>query len=147
MAEMAGVVHPEFSDHIANLIEVAAKAAAAIMEGTQPVWSMPPLAEGWSGSPYDLEGIAAAFKREEIGNDYAEAMSGSTEGTVGATMALKMQSDYVALRERAFRVKYLSSARQVAMATARRMGHGNPSGVFGNVVQRYVQDTLRRGGG
>lgn len=137
-------VHAEFYAHVATLKGAAAAAGLAVTAGGQRAWAAPP-PSAWAGDPADVAGMTAAFDRTAIGQEFASVYSdATTPGTVGDVVALKLQSDYVAGRERAFRTRHASAVRSAAHAAARRRGHGHDAGVYVNGVLRYAQDLVRQ---
>jgi hypothetical protein len=130
---MVGRVHPAFEDQLTRLRALAAAAGA----GT-PGWWLPP-ASAWSGDVLDVPGMAAAFDRSAVGADYAEALT--TDGTAATAASLRVQNDYVAALERAFRARHRGPVRDAAHAAARHRGHGAARGVY-DAALAYAKDLL-----
>lgn len=94
----------------------------------------------------DVPGLKAPFEREDINTGYEGVYSNrAAPGTVGEAMAAKVQVDYLASAERAFRLRHCSVLRAELHASSRRAGHGRPDGVLADGVLRYVTDLLRSG--
>jgi hypothetical protein len=135
-------VDPTFNATVGGLADQAeAQAQAARGQGLRP-WNAPDNA----GSPLDVPGTTAAFDRAAIDAAYGRAIGdAASPGTVGDCVALKVQSDYVAMMERAYRARHCTPVRLLAMAAARRAGHGQDGGVFRGGVLRYAADALKAG--
>lgn len=114
---------------------------AATGQGAR-VWQLPPLG-GWTGDPSDLGGMVQAFDRSDANSVYESAVSNpASPGTVGDLLVSKTQIDYTAILERGFRARMASPVRCLVHASARRIGHGDPAGVFKSGVIGYVQDAI-----
>lgn len=110
-------------------------------DGSQRLWMIPsPLAET---SLFKPEDFGKGFDRSEANADYEEAIH--REGTMGEAAAARIQVDYAAVQERAFRSRHMTPIRAMVHAAARRAGHGNPAGVHEGVVVQHVADVLRSG--
>jgi hypothetical protein len=139
-----GQVHAVFTRRLGELTAHARANAAASRGAGVRVWDRP---EDWSGDPDDVPGLAAAYDRSEIDQNYAQLIAdGSAPGTTGDAVAVKTQADYVALQERAIRRRYASSVRCIAHAMSRMKGHGSEKGIFSDGVARYVHDCIKAGG-
>jgi hypothetical protein len=100
--------------------------------------------DAWSGDPLDIDAIGQAFDRSEAGAFYTEVLTGP-EGSAGDTASCKIQSDYLALQERAFRLRHMTPIRCRLAAASRLSGQGDRNlGAFGN-VGGYSQDLLVAG--
>ncbi len=87
-----------------------------------------------------------AFDREAINQNFAELFAASDNaGTIGDATSLKLQGDYVAVVERAYRARVATPLRCMAHAAARRAGHGHAAGVFTGGVLQYAQDAIKAG--
>jgi hypothetical protein len=138
MAHSSGKLHDVFVQNV----ETLANDAAIVGAGFARVWQIPEAITDTT----DVTTITAGFDRTEIDTNYAEVHANPSDpGTVGDVVALKVQSDFVAIDERAFRAAHASPVRCLAHAAARRRGHGNNRGVFLGGVMRYVQDALTAG--
>ena len=99
----------------------------------------------WSGDLNDLEGMSAAFSREEHTEDVTNAISDpANSGVVGDLMVSSLQGDYLAAQERAFRSRHLSPVRRRLHAAARRAGHGDDRGLFKRGVLGFIESILRQ---
>jgi len=97
----------------------------------------------WSGDLNDLEGMSAAFSREEHTEDVTNAISDpENPGVVGDLMVSSLQGDYLAAQERAFRSRHLSPVRRRLHAAARRAGHGDDRGLFKRGVLGFIESIL-----
>ena len=138
---------PRFLAQITRLQDVSASVANTTtnIEHAQRSWQNPDDNNGaWSGSPFDIPNIAKAFDRAALGEAYARVMQ-DPKGSVGDAMSVKLQSDYLAAQERAFRLRHLSSVRARVHAAARRRGHANDEfGIFAR-VRDYAVDLLVQG--
>lgn len=132
---------------LAQLLELAV-AAHASYQGTtlagQRRWYAPP-ASDWTGDPLDVAGASAAFDREGLNADYKGALVDG--GTVGDCMAAKLQIDYVAVGERAYRTRHATRIRSAAHAAGRRRAQGSAGGVFVSGVLPYVQGVIAAASG
>jgi hypothetical protein len=111
----------------------------ANLEQDQRMWMVPEL----NGASWDIPGWAAAYSRKGIGDVYTQVLS-YPSGSAGDAMAMKMQSDYVATQERAYRLRQLSPVRACMHAAARRLGHGQDNGIFGR-IDSTIQDVIAAG--
>ena len=135
-----GTLDSNFLANMLAAIAAAANAAGAATNSLLREWFLGDT-RIWSGDPLDIDAIANAFARATSGDSYAAAMTSST-GAVGDAMAAKMQSDYLAAMERAFRMRHASPIRCVMHAASRRLGHGNAADGPIARVQTLAQDML-----
>ena len=99
--------------------DAKAMAAAATGSGQRP-WQTGPLRE-WGGDPLDIAGMAAKFDRGDVGQGYADCLSDpAAPGTTADAAAIKLQNDWVAVQERAFRTRHATSVRSELNAAGRR---------------------------
>jgi hypothetical protein len=141
---MAGIgrIHDVFHTTLDDLqTQAAAQASASHGKGTRP-WQVPMAVT----DVLDITGITQGFNRD-IANANYEAIIASTKagGTTGDVIAVKVQVDYVGVMERGFRARHCTAVRGFALALGRRNGHGQPKGIFGGGVGKYVQDALKAG--
>jgi hypothetical protein len=129
-------LNEEFIDQLFAAAGVSSAADDATMLNGQRQWMLPP-SNGWNGDPQDIVGMNLAFKRDNLNAQY-QSVLGTPEhkGTVGEAMVVKLQIDYVAALERAFRTRHCSSIRAKIHAAGRRRGQGDTSkGLWaGNVL-------------
>jgi len=137
---------PAFQELLEAMRQQSADAATNLEGGdTARPWMMPPLRD-WDGNLLDIAGIAKAFARDEPNEDYKDSLN-TDAGTVGHAMGAKLQIDYMAMMERAFRTRHATVARCTTHAAGRRRAHGEPAGIHIGSVLQYAQDLLRSGGG
>lgn len=116
----------DFNDAVQSLIEYAGQMDMAASSGaTLTPWFLGPV-DKWSGDVATLADVNAAFPRDEVGADYADAYT--NEGSIGQAAAASIQSDYLAAMERSVRLRHLSPVRAAAHAAARMAGHGSSYG-------------------
>jgi hypothetical protein len=128
-----------FSDHLLYLTGIAAAANGGTRGQNQPLWYRPAL-HGWSGNPLDLQTMKYAFDRSSLNALYSDGLMQPANGaTVGDMMAAKVQIDYTAVLERAFRTRHATRIRCTAHATGRKKGHSNANGIFMGTLLSHVQ--------
>lgn len=129
-----------FSDHLLYLAGTANAFVKGVRLQGQSSWYRP-YPRGWSGNPLDIKGMQAAFDRSSLNALYkAGLLQPANAATVGDAMAAKLQIDYTATLERAYRTRHASRIRCVAHNSARKKGHGNAGGVFLGSVLSHVQN-------
>lgn len=122
-----GRVHSVCHDRLTELREQARRAHNAIQGKTQRQWQIPSTLTGSILNVPQLH--EPAFNRDEINANYAEATRDpGNPGTVGDVIGLKLQIDYIACEERAFRARHTTLCRAFCLANGRRYGQG-----WGNV--------------
>lgn len=142
MATSKGRIHDVFRDRLADLTTTCQAQAEAVRAGSDRPWYTP---EGIT-STLDVPGIQTAFERDEIGLNYGRVIGDAADpGTVGDAVSLTIQSDRVACLERAYRARHASVVRCLALAAARRGGHGKPSGPLLGGALQCAQDALNAG--
>lgn len=135
---------PAFVNAMSALLENARAAAAAATGDESPAWFLGDL-DAWSGDALQVAAVGAAFARDGVGSAYSAALANG--GTAGAAAGAKVQSDYLALAERAFRMRHASPVRCRLQAAGRRLAHADEeAGVIARVVA-CAQDFLNAGGG
>lgn len=135
-------VHPVFAGRIKELrTQAAEQYSAATGEGQRP-WQVP---EG-VGDLLDVPQLhQPAFDRTEANAEYAKLTRSVAEaGTVADIVALKLQIDYNAAEERAFRARHASLVRCLAHGHGRRYAYGQGR-VFTN-METAVTDLIAGGG-
>jgi len=141
MAERIAKVYPEFLAHIDAIVESSQAASDATCLEGQRRWDYPPTGLGWYGDPYDLANMNGAFDRTPFNTDYVAVIS--TPGQrVGEAIVIKLQLDYIAMMERAFRTRHASSIRCKLHASSRRGGHANLDGPFKGTMVAYLTGLL-----
>ncbi len=144
-ATSKGRIHDVFVKRLKDRTTHAQEQAAAARSGsTLRPWNVPDEV----GDPLQVAAVTAGFDRGEIDSNFEEIIAdGSNPGTVGDTISVKVQGDVVAVMERGFRARHCTPVRLMAMAAARRQGHGNERGVFNGGILKYAQDALKAGQG
>ena len=142
MAKTHATVDALFTKRILELTAQAKAAATAALTGQGAANAYP--AE--KISPFDIAGTTKIFDRKDIGAEYQAVVgSDASAGSAGDAMSLTIQSDYLAVMERAHRAQYASPIRLMGMAAARLHGHGHPGGVLAGGVLSHVQDLIVEG--
>jgi len=108
------------------------------------VWMYPEL-NGWTGDPQDIPGANQAFDRTMLNQIYDIALTSSGgRGKVGDCAATKIQVDYIATAERAFRTRHATRIRSMMHAAGRRCGHGEPNkGLYVDSVIPYITGIIK----
>jgi hypothetical protein len=95
----------------------------------------------------DVAGLhEPAWNRDEANRIYSQDVlsESSDRGTTGDLIALKKQIDFMAVEERAFRMRHASFIRCAAMAHGRLDGHGlQDKGIFSMLKNSIDNDLLR----
>jgi len=138
-----GKIHDVFSDRLDELV-LQANEQATVAGSTGRPWQVPTELET---SLFNIPVMhEPAFNRDEINTNFEDCTkSADNPGTIGDVSSLMTQCDYVAMEERAFRTRHMSSIRAMAHANARRTGHGQARGVFGG-VKKFAEDLIHAGG-
>jgi hypothetical protein len=138
-----------FNATIKDLTDQADTQATAMFNSDLRPWNRPKSAPNnyrWSGDPLDIADTVWPFDRTTINTKYEEGLaSTATAGKVADAIALKGQCDYIAMAERGYRARHCTPVRLLAMSIARRIGHGNPAGVFSGGMKGYITNTIRTG--
>jgi hypothetical protein len=129
---------PRFLALLDDLMEAETSAADAQKLTGQRIWYMP-TGTSYGGDPTDIPGINDAFDRSNINDNYPDVLRNHTEGEA---MVLKLQADYIAAMERAFRTRHASSVRLRLHAAARHSGHGDAAGPLGGSVKLWIERLL-----
>lgn len=136
-----GRVHDVFFSRVKDLAEFAGGAVLQAVTG-QRRWFTPGSIEDNS----DSEQVTAAFDRTPISENYQACLRPS-QGTAGDAVSLKIQGDYVACMERAYRMSVASPVRCIGHSLARRVGHSRPDGIFTGSVAGLAQSAVTAGQG
>jgi hypothetical protein len=143
-----GIVDSRFKDRIKELQDVAKKSADVFKTGTgfRP-WHVPKDLDGKDLMfvPHLHEG---AWNRDEINRVYSQQVLGGMgdgSGTVGDLMAMKWQADFMAMEERAFRLRHASMVRCASMAHGRMKGHGLSQGGVFDIIESSVKSFIDAG--
>ncbi len=134
---------PEFTNHIATMESTSLAAYKATLLIGQRQWMYPPVS-GWSGHPYDIVGLNTAFDRSHLNSVYVQIMMDQQgAGNIGESMAVKLQVDYIAALERAFRTRYCSSIRAKLHAASRKQGQSDSTaGLFSATVTGWILNII-----
>lgn len=142
-----GQVDSQFENRVSDL-EAAAKNMADHFRkfDSYRLWHMPKN----TGNPLDVPALhMPAWERNKINELYSETIlagTGAESGTCGDLIAMKWQADFMAVEERAFRVRHASYARCAALMHGRIKGHGtNKTGIF-SFLKDGVQTFIDLGG-
>jgi hypothetical protein len=138
-------IDPVFQNRLTELTDNANQQAQSALTGSIRPWQVP---SKLTTSLLDIPNLhTPAFDRSNLNASYVQVTGDTTTGGVVADcMALKMQIDYNAVEERAFRLRHATACRCRAIAFGRRNGHGQVAGIFQGGVQQTVADMLRSGG-
>lgn len=151
-----GEVYPVFEGRQSEFKRDAANHAASDIGGTGGVqrrWQLPsaPPPDTGPAAPFDGDLLDVPklhephFVRDDINTTYQQCLSDADDpGTIGDTIALKLQMDRVAAEERAFRTRHATLVRCFAHGAGRRYGQGS-SLMFPSVVTQ-VSRILAAGG-
>ena len=137
-----GDIDPVFLSNLVLLQQDGLEIAAATTNGGVRSWMLGDLSL-WAGSPLAIDTIGAVFDREALGETFADAMA-DDEGSLGDMGSALLQSDHLAVQERAFRLRHASPVRCRLHAASRRLGHSQNGGVLSRVAA-YAQDILVAG--
>lgn len=140
-----GKVHDTFRNNVEQLQKDANNLSRATTGLEQRKWQIGPLT-AWDGNVLNVPGITPKYDRAEIGNNYSQCLADPVNpGTTADTQALTLQSDWLAMQERAFRLRHATSVRTAIHAAGRRLGHADDRGVIRTGVLKYVEDIIKRG--
>lgn len=136
-------IHDVFQ-RLIDSIKSGLKSISQAQQGTaQRKWLAP---DDWQGDPFNIAEIhKPAFDREAINTNYLELFTTDSKAGAGDAGSLKIQLDYVAIAERAFRSRHASHVRCLAHTAARHAGQAHDAGVFAH-VQNYAQDLSKAAG-
>jgi hypothetical protein len=135
-------VDPNYENRLRDLKTAAAAEAAARSRGEPVAWDRP---AGWNGDVFDFAGFAPPYAADKATADYLAAVSDpASPGTPGDVVATTTMLDYLAVMERAFRVRHMTRPRAVAHAIGRKAGHGSDTGPIVQAGLESVRRTLRQ---
>ena len=117
-------IDPVFTGRLRELREQAKNLHNAHQGKAQRNWQIP---EDMTTSLLDIKNLhMPAFDREELNNQYAEVTKDADNaGTIGDVISIKMQLDYNAMEERAFRARHTTFCRSMCLGQGRRYGQGH----------------------
>lgn len=127
---VTGFVDETFSARIDELQEQARALANQFRNlDTFRPWATPTVFQTETRDVLDVPALdEPTWNRNKINVGYSEGAlgrAGATSGVVGDLMALKWQGDFMAVEERAFRLRHASYARCASVMHGRLNGHGN----------------------
>lgn len=104
---------------------------------------------------YDTPGMSSpAWDRNEINQIYSNEVlggPGKNGGCTGGAVAMKLQCDFLAAEERAWRLRHINLARAACMAHGRLKKHGDSEySIFEQLkkmIDAYIQAGASEGGG
>lgn len=138
---MTAQLDPRYRQTIEQLQQSAGSLALPPRPLGQRQWPTAP----FPGDILDPALLTPFFERSGIEEASSQLLKDPRHtGPVGHLMALQLQSDQVAARERSWRSRLASPVRLLVHAAARKAGHAAPAGVHG-LAQRQVQDLLSLG--
>lgn len=138
-----GKVHPVFKDRLDHLKENAGNQAESFRQSEQRKWQVPD--ELQADDVFDVANLhQQAFDRTEINDNYVDCVSSPKDaGTTGDVISLKLQLDYNAAEERAFRARHASPIRNMCHAMARRKYQ--KEGPTFDAVEKQAADAIAAG--
>lgn len=118
-----GQIHSVFHERLTALRTAAAQAHNSLQGRHQRTWNIP------TGLATALMQIGElhkpAFDRTAINNAYEQATADpKAAGTVGDVISCRLQIDYLAAEERAFRSRHCSLPRSFCLGHGRKYGQG-----------------------
>lgn len=133
---------PKFEKRFRDLQDHAKKEEEERKQGGQVKWFRP---EGWDGDLSKVELSDNPFERKQANEEGVDAVKdGKSPGTTGDIVTAVTQIDTLAVMERAFRVRhFMRRPRAVAHLLARKKGHGDSKGAFGENGVEYVRALMK----
>lgn len=128
--EKMGEVHVVFHNRLTDLRDQAKRMHNALQGKAQRQWQIP---SDFTGSLLDIAELHnPSFDRTKINDNYEQAVKDPDKpGTNGDVIGLKLQIDYNACEERAFRARHTTLCRAMCLGHARRYGQGH-GGLWGS---------------
>lgn len=147
MPQSKGKIDPTFDKRVTNLEEFARATADSFKQAytTYRKWAVPKEVKNLLHVP-SLHN--PAWDRNEINKLYsAEILSGDPEkgGTTADLIAMKVQNDFLAAEERAFRLRHASYTRCVAMMHGRFDGQGATENGLFTFVKKSIEQIIDAG--
>jgi hypothetical protein len=138
-----GNVDGTFSKRISDLEKKAQKISESFRNQSYAEWHVPDEIQDLM----DVPGLDKAWQRNGINREYENIVGkqGDAAGSVGAARAMKMQADFLAVEERAFRTRHASLVRCAAMAHGRLDGHGKAGNGIFSFIKEGVQSAIDLG--
>ncbi len=117
-------VHEVFRKRLVDLRDQAKMMQNAMQGKAQRAWQVP---ADFTGSLLQISKLhEPAFNREPINTEYETATNDpNSAGTSGDLISLKLQLDYNACEERAFRARHVTLCRAMCLGHGRRFGQGH----------------------
>jgi hypothetical protein len=109
--------------------------------GSGRAWMLPPR-NGWSGNPLEIGELHKPFNRTNLAIKHAAALQLNNMGHLGS---ITLQIGYIAMMERSFRARHMTSVRAAAHATGRKTAHAHPAGIHTGGVLRYIENEYAAG--
>lgn len=142
-------VDPVFSERLAQLRADCQRQLDGLRGDAQRRWcnTASPAGSPLPLDPADIAGLHRPhFDRTGLNTTYAQVVrSFEDAGTVAETIAIKLQLDYLAAEERAWRVRHSSLPRALCHAHGRRAAQADRGRVF-RAVELAVAEILAAGG-
>jgi len=86
-----------------------------------------------------------AWNRDSLNQLYCDSILAiENGGVVGDLIGVKRQINFMAVEERAWRLRHASKSRCLALTHGRLAGHGDKQGVF-NMIQNDIENRLQLG--
>lgn len=141
-----GTIYAKFAARVAELESVAEKMSKQFRNGSalRP-WHVPKD----NKSTLDVPTMhMPAWDRFEINRAYSEdLLSGPANGgTCGDLLAAKIQADFMAVEERAYRTRHASYVRSAAHAHGQLAGHGQKDRSIFAFIRDSLKMIIKRGG-
>ena len=129
-----GRIDTTFEQRVQDLEQKAQKISSSFKNQSYSEWHIPEQVQ----DPLDVPGLDKAWTRNSVNQEYERIVGTQADGAgaVGAAQAMKIQADFLAVEERAFRTRHASFVRCAAMAHGRLNGHSKSGkGVFSFLKQ------------
>lgn len=122
-----------FNARIAALQQYCAAASSSYRGQNPGAWAVP---DNIASTPIMVPTtLTPAYNRDQLNTNYAKALNTDDKGnSTGGVIAMSRQICFIAMEERAARLRYASPARIGALAYGRTDGHSNKNGVFGKMT-------------
>lgn len=149
MPQSKGRIDPVFDKRIKDLEESAKSTADSFKNGYKQFrkWAVPEAVANLWHVPsihmptWDRNGINQLYSAEILNGD---PKSG---GTTADLIAMKVQNDFLAAEERAFRLRHASYTRCAAMMHGRFDGQGQPETSLFSFIKKSIEKIIEAGKG
>ena len=157
-------LYPTFMANLSKIAEHSGAACDAAHLTGQRTWHYPPTCSTptqyqpqpgdpavpaqpsitcWSLDPYDLVTMRGPFDRTDMNRDYIIVIKRFLpKQRLGEVMVIKLQLDYLAIMERAWRTRLASSVRLKIHSAARRCGHSLGSGPYLGTMVNWLNKLI-----